>query len=119
MILYFILKSFLLVLNYNIIHNFSVCHSFLIYQFSQLFEFGPFVAFGFRDLGVSYPALVMILIFFVINTFFVLLFLEIIEINKCKMNYNTKRNIEKRARIDSQFSDLIVINDDEETDYDN
>ena len=119
MILYFILKSVLLVLNYNIIHNFSVCHSFLIYQFSQLFEFGPFVAFGFGDLSDSYPALVMILIFFVINTFFVLLFLEIIEINICKMNYNTKRNIEKRARIDSQFSDLIVINDDEETDYDN
>ena len=119
MILFFILKSVLVVLNYNIIHIFSVCHSFLIYHLSQFFELSPFAAIGIGNLDAVYPALIVMLVFFVINTFFVLLFLEIIEINVCKMNYNTKKNIQNRATIDSDFSNLLFANEDEATDFDN
>ena len=35
------------------------------------------------------------------------------------MNYNTKKNIQNRATIDSDFSNLLFANEDEATDFDN
>ena len=40
------------------------------------------------------------IIFFVLQTFFLLIFLEIIELNFCGLNDNTKRNVELRGLID-------------------
>ena len=39
---------------------------------------------------------ILIAIFFCINIFFILVFLEIIELNICNISYNTQKNIENR-----------------------
>ena len=44
--------------------------------------------------------------FFVINTFLVLLFLELIELNIFNLSDNTKQNIEQRAILDKQMLDI-------------
>jgi len=60
------------------------------------------------------------LIFFCINVFFILLFLEIVEINICKISYNNKKNIQKRAFIDIELSRSdYEDNNDEEIEEDN
>ena len=60
-----------------------------------------------------------IFVIFGLSIFCILLFLEIIEINCCKINYNTKKNIEKRAVTDLEFEDLNLDNNTEDSFNDN
>ena len=98
MFLFFLIKTILLVLNYIIIHEFTVCHSFLFLQIFYLLEIGYLIS-----KTDSLYKIISILIFSFINIFFILLFLEFIEINICKISYNTKKNIESRAIDDKEY----------------
>ena len=68
------------------------CHIFIIAvlgQFANLVDFS------------TYP--IVIIVFLIFLLFLSLIFTEIIEINVCKLSYNTKRNIAKRAEIENLF----------------
>ena len=97
-----LIKTIQLVLAYIVINDYSVCHSFLIVQKFSVVEFGLFS----DDLSLFFQILGEILT--IISVFFIFLFLEIIQINICKLNYDVKKNIEKRAA-----EDLLVITNDE------
>ena len=97
-----LIKTIQLVLAYIVINDYSVCHSFLIVQKFSVVEFGLFS----DDLILFFQILGEILT--IISVFFIALFLEIIQINICKLNYDVKKNIEKRAA-----EDLLVITNDE------
>ena len=96
----FILKAVISALNYIVIHDFSVCHSILIIQCMQVAETGSFMY-----LPGSYNSikLIFMVLFAFINIFFILIFLEIIELNICNMSYNTQKNIERRATDDKNI----------------
>ena len=106
MLLFFTLKSIVLILNYVIINEFSVCHSFLILQLSQKLETTITASFFFGDDTYDNITVVLIYIFFILNVFFILVFLEIIEINRCNCNYNIKKSIALRAETEVEFDDL-------------
>ena len=120
-LLFFTLKSILLVLNYVIINEFSVCHYFLPIKINQLFENSLwYISFGFAIDDVFFKLIIAsIFVIFGLSIFCILLFLEIIEINCCKINYNTKKNIEKRAVTDLEFDDLNFDNNTEDSFNDN
>ena len=106
-----ILKAVILIFNYITIHDFSVCHSFLLIHISQFLGFGAFIN---NNSGIYSYQLLCFGIGFFLSILFILVFLEIIEINRCGMNYNTKKNIEIRAIEDMEYSDLNINNDNEE-----
>ena len=86
-----IFYSVIKIIIYITIHNFTVCHSFMILIFSEIFN------------GLLTPLLLYIIIFIIfglIQIFVVLIFLEIIEINICKISENTKKNIDDRAKLE-------------------
>ena len=62
----------------------------------------------------SNSSLIYLIIFILILIFIMLLvFFEIIEINICKLSYNTKRNIESRSRKDTSVElEAIYLTDD-------
>ena len=68
----------------------SPCHVFIIFVFGQIAYY--------IDFSGLFPLVVVLLI---IILFLSLIFNEIIEINFCKLSYNTKRNISKRAEVDT------------------
>jgi len=68
------------------------CHIFII---AVLGQFANHVDFS------SYS--IIIIVFLIFLLFLSLIFTEIIEINVCKLSYNTKRNIAKRAEIANLF----------------
>ena len=109
----FLIKAILLVLNYIIIHDFTVCHSFL---FLQLFYFIEIVNLLVKENSL-YKSITLLIISF-INIFFILLFLEFIEINIFKISYNTKKNIESRAFDDKEFYAINDGENDEEEEID-
>ena len=75
----------------------SPCHVFIIFVFGQI---AYYVYFS----GEFKLFIILITIFIlVIILFLSLIFNEIIEINFCKLSYNTKRNIMKRAEDDIIF----------------
>ena len=75
----------------------SPCHVFIIFVFGQI---AYYVYFS----GEFKLIIILITIFIlVIILFLSLIFNEIIEINFCKLSYNTKRNIMKRAEDDVIF----------------
>ena len=77
--------------------NNSPCHVFIIFVFGQI---AYYVYFS----GDFKLIIILITIFIlVIILFLSLIFNEIIEINFCKLSYNTKRNIMKRAEDDVIF----------------
>ena len=68
------------------------CHIFIIAvlgQFANLVDFSTYS--------------IVIIVFLIFLLFLSLIFTEIIEINVCKLSYNTKRNIAKRAEIENLF----------------
>ena len=69
---------------------YSPCHVFILFAFGQIAVY--------IDFSGIFPLVVFLLI---IILFLSLIFNEIIEINLCGLSYNTKRNIMKRAEIDS------------------
>ena len=100
----FLLKAILLTLNYYTINKFSVFHSFLLLNFTELFSL----------IGVNIENFILKIIYIIIfcffGIFFVLLFLEIIELNLCGMSFNIKKYIEKRMDFENSS---FLINDDE------
>ena len=94
----YLLQGFTLALNYNVIYEFSVFHSFLVIQLYQILTMKS-------DEESDY---ILIIIQFLIGIFFILVFLEIIEINICNISYNTKLNISKRAINDEE---LLTVTD--------
>ena len=69
--------------------NNSPCHIFIIFVFGQIAYYIDFS-------GIS----TIVIILLIIILFLSLIFNEIIEINFCKLSYNTKRNIAKRAEVE-------------------
>ena len=59
---------------------------------------------------------ILIAIFVCINIFFILVFLEIIELNICKLDYNLRKNIMRRATEESIEICEIMEDSDEEDD---
>ena len=99
----FLIKAILLVLNYIIIHNFTVCHSFL---FLQLFYFIEIVNLLAKENSL-YKSITLLIISF-INIFFILLFLEFIEINIFKISYNTKKILKVEHLMIKNFMQLMM-----------
>ena len=108
MFIILLLKATLLVLDYIIILEFSVYHSFLFIHMAQITEISSI-----ENIKETYFYHIFLLIFFFLGIFFVLLFLEMIELNICKISYNTKRNIESRA-IDDKFYSILNNEENEE-----
>ena len=101
----FILKAIISALNYVVIHDFSVCHSILIIQFMQITEKGTFD----NSNNINHDTTTIFILkflFLCLNIFFILIFLEIIELNICNMNYNTQKNIENRSIDDLNYYSL-------------
>ena len=96
-----------------IIEKFTICHLFL-----------PFELLSFLDLFYPNRFLIIVLITSTIEIFFILVFLEIIELKFCGLNKYIKKNIEKRALDDVQESkeeknNIIEISKGYLVDYDN
>ena len=96
MFLFSIIKAIFTILTYIIINDYSVCHSFLIFQLLSISSLA-------NPTKNASEAIIEAFVFFV-NFFFILLFLEIIEVNICKISYNTKKNIASRAINDMEYS---------------
>ena len=107
----YLFKAIVLAFNYVIIHDFSVCHSFLILHFSQILDINTSTE---RIEDIIYFIFVLIFIFG-LSTFLILLFLEIVELNICKISYYSKKNIESRAIIDRELS--VINYGDNQDDY--
>ena len=97
-----LLYSIITVINYIIIYKFSTFHSFIILIFGQIFYL--FYKIGKEENNKKYLLFIIALIATFFNIFFILLFLEIIEINICGISYNTSINIESRAISEIEFS---------------
>ena len=101
---------------YIIIDIFSPFHIFLIimiyYAISGLVNFIPSIYEQFFVLDTIF------LIIMLGCLFFVLVFIEIIELNCFRLSYMTKKNIELRARIDTYISNIAIDNDDENSNKD-
>ena len=102
--IFLLLQAISLVLSYIIIDKYSICHAFIIYQFNQFSG----TEYDFTILQVISVALRLL------DIFFILVFLEFIEINICKISYNTKLNIENRASKEIEFSSIATEEDTEE-----
>ena len=95
-------------LSYIIINNFSIFHYDLLQTLkiiiTQLFldENNKAISSGFS----------------LIEIFFILLFLEIIEINICKISDNTKKNIQEREKEDMLALNSIFEKEDDKDDED-
>ena len=90
-IIYYIIKAFLSFLQYKVIYEFSVFH-FICY--SYIIEFASII----NSMIFDYDSRGFILIATcLIETFAILVFIEIIELNFCSFNVNLKKNIITRA----------------------
>ena len=88
------------ILIYIIINDFTVCHIFLFYQ---ALEFADSFIEIFNN-EINYFIVCILILSGIFEIFIVLILLEIIELEFCGLNYNTKRNIRKRALIESNLS---------------
>ena len=106
--IFLIFRAIVLILNYITIHYFSVCHCFLLIHSSILFDVSPF-----KNLGeiIAPQIIFIVLLYYILGFFFILLFLEIIELNICGLSYNTKKNIEERAMLDIENFNINCIRD--------
>ena len=92
------------ILVYIMINDFTVCHIFLFYQ---MLEFTDSFIEIFSSSNINLFVVCILIISGIFEIFIVLIFLEIIELGFCGLNYNTKRNIKKRALIESSLSNEI------------
>ena len=81
-----IMKTSLLLMNYIIVNKFTVFHSYFAFQFTYL---TCILLLGITQIDAQ--IIIALLIYFVISTFFLLIFIEIIEINICNISYYTKK----------------------------
>ena len=91
------------ILIYTIVNDFTICHIFLFYQ---IIEFADSFIEIFST-NINIVVLCILIICGIFEIFIVLVLLEIIELGFCGLNYNTKRNIKKRALIESKLSEEI------------
>ena len=91
------------ILIYTIVNDFTICHIFLFYQ---IIEFADSFIEIFST-NINIVVLYILIICGIFEIFIVLVLLEIIELGFCGLNYNTKRNIKKRALIESKLSEEI------------
>jgi hypothetical protein len=96
----FLLKALITILNYITIRYLSVFHSFLPIYFLRILNIGSI---GLNDSKIN--KMYIYIPAFIIGLLFILLFLEIIELNIFKFSYNSKKNIEKRAILDANGDD--------------
>ena len=73
-------------------------------------ELFPYIT---NNINLETTRLIVLIIGFIFIIFLILIFNEIIEINCCGMQNNTKKNISKRA----SFEDLFSIDDDNDEYY--
>ena len=92
-----------------IIQDYTLCHSFLPYKILYLIT----------DINLSNLTkinkafgLIFSICYFILDLFFILVFLEIIELNFCGLNRNLKTNIMDRAIVDRKESECIIDEDD-------
>ena len=111
--LFFILKAIILVINYIIINEFSIFHSFLVIQLEQITEL---LRKDYKD-DIYLKVFINVLLI-AISIFFILMLLEIIEINICNLSQNTKKNIGNRAILDKELSAIFEDFDGEEEEKD-
>ena len=90
--MFFIFASLSTVLNILNIYYFNPNYVLISFQFSKFVE----VLLDEEDNKKYYC-----IIFFVFQLFCLLIYLEILELNFCNLNNNTKRNIELRSILDS------------------
>ena len=91
------------ILIYITINDFTVCHIFLFYQ---IIEFADTLVEIFIT-NKNIFAICIVITSGIFEIFIVLVFLEIIELGFCGLNYNTKRNIKERALNDSKLLNEI------------
>ena len=107
--IFLIFRAIVLILNYITIHYFSVCHCFLLLHSIMIFDSGPFKKLNSGKFSMK--TIFISLIFYILGFFFILVFLEIIELNICGLSYNTKKNIEERAMLDIENFNINCIRD--------
>ena len=90
---------------YITINEFSVCHSFLILNVSELYTVMSVDDNKIEEIFGDATVAIIQIGFFLINTFLILLFLEMIELNIFNISDNTKQNIEQRALYDKILVD--------------
>ena len=93
-----IMKTALLLMNYIIMNLFTVFHSFLIVHYAILI-----CNLFFYIIWKKFVIIIYLSINIIVTTFFLLLFLEIIEINICNISYYYKKNIIEREIEDSKL----------------
>ena len=96
------LGAFKLLFNVTI-NYFTVCHLFLLFQNYDLSQ----NIIQEVELEAEFIPIFIIKLCFLIEFIFGLVFLEIIELNFCGLNKNIKRNIQKRAKEDTN---LLLMN---------
>ena len=106
--IFLIIRGIIVILNYITIHHFSVCHCFLLIHSSVTFDITPF-----KNISgtITTQIVFIVLLYYILGFFFILLFLEIIELNICGLSYNTKKNIEQRAMSDMEDFNINRIRD--------
>jgi len=95
----------LLLLENKIIYNFTIYHVYI----NSLLD--NFIAIIFKK--TEFPVKIFLFLSFFNELLMILIFLEFIELNFCGLNENLKRNIEKRALIESS-----LINENEKDEFD-
>ena len=100
-----IMKTSLLLMNYIIVNKFTVFHSYFAFQFTYL---TCILLLGITQIDAQ--IIIALLIYFVISTFFLLIFIEIIEINICNISYYTKKNIIEREIQETKLIDESNVN---------
>ena len=110
----FLMRAFLITLNYVIILYFSVCHSFLYFQFSEAGN----LLLNIENINYSYFYYFKYITFpaYAIGSIIILIFLEIIEIHLCGISYNTKNNIRGRSESDIEFIEDIHVDEESSVD---
>ena len=99
MIIQFIFNLFI----FTTLKKFTACHILIIIVIAEL---EPFC----KDLVQNNFISIIIIIELICILFILLIFNEIIEINCCGLQKNTKKNIIKRAQIELEMSKMGVMN---------
>ena len=91
------------ILIYIIVNDFTICHIFLFYQVLEFAD--SFIEIFNSDINndINIVVVCILIMCCIFEIFIVLVLLEIIELGFCGLNYNTKRNIKKRALNESKL----------------
>ena len=82
------------IIDYNIIYSFSICHSLLSFYFRAVID----NIINVRNHNASFGAWIILILSIIFLLIGVSIYLEIIELNFCKLNENTRRKIESRGK---------------------